>query len=281
MKNILVPTDFSENAKKALPFAAEISIKTGAPIEILHVNTAAAYFANFPDQYIMMDGTEFDSYASSAATDLRILKRALTIPEKFAHLDLETRIENGYLHTTLKRIAEEDETDLIVMGTKGATGALEFFVGSNTEQVIRTAPCPVLVVPEKAKDFNLKTVVLATTLHPDQQEAFNEVARWQKEFHFGVKILYINVVGSYGAVEDIESKATELCTKSGMVKMDLFPKNYVFNEEAAILEFSRANNADLIVMATHQRRGISHLIFGSLTEDTANHSDIPVLCVPI
>jgi nucleotide-binding universal stress UspA family protein len=281
MKKILVPTDFSENAKKALQFAAEISINTGAPIEILHVNTAAAYFATLPDQYIMMDSTEFDSYATSAATDLKIMKRALTIPEKFAHLDLETRIENGYLHATLKRIAEEDETDLIVMGTKGATGALEFFVGSNTEKVIRTAPCPVLVVPEKAKDFNLKTVVLATTLHPDQQEAFNEVVRWQKEFHFTVKILYINVVGSYGAVEDIQSKAANLCTESGMVKMDLFPSSNVFNEENAILEFSRANNADLIVMATHQRRGISHLIFGSLTEDTANHSNIPVLCVPI
>ncbi len=279
MKKILVPTDFSENAKKALQFAAEISIKTGATIEILHVNTTTAYFASSPD--IVFDSTELDSYAAAVATDLRILKRALTIPEKFAHLDLETRIESGYLHTTLRQIAEEDETDLIVMGTKGATGALEFFVGSNTEKVIRTASCPVLVVPEKAKDFNLKTVVLATTLLPDQQEAFNEVARWQKEFHFGVKILYINVGGSYGPVDDIQSKAAELCTKSGMVKMDLFPKNYVFNEEAAILEFSRENNADLIVMATHQRRGISHLIFGSLTEDTANHSDIPVLCVPV
>ena len=279
MKKILVPTDFSENAKKALQFAAEISIKTGAPIEILHVNTTAAYFAAPPD--VIFDSTELDSYAASVATDLRILKGALTIPEKFAHLDLETRIENGYLHTTLKRIAEEDEVDLIVMGTRGATGALEFFVGSNTEKVIRTAACPVLVVPENANDFNLKTVVLATTLLPDQQEAFNEVARWQKEFHFGVKILYINVGGSYGPVDDIQSKAADLCTQSGLVKMDLFPKNYVFNEEAAILEFSRENNADLIVMATHQRRGISHLIFGSLTEDTANHSDIPVLCVPI
>jgi nucleotide-binding universal stress UspA family protein len=279
MKKILVPTDFSENAKKALQYAAEISIKTGAPIEILHVNTAAAYFAAPPD--IIFDSTELDSYAASVATDLRILKGALTVPEKFAHLDLETRIENGYLHTTLKRIAEEDEVDLIVMGTRGATGALEFFVGSNTEKVIRTAACPVLVVPDNANDFNLKTVVLATTLLPDQLEAFKEIARWQKEFHFGVKILYINVAGSYGAMEDIESKAADLCTQSGMVKMDLFPKNYVFNEEAAILEFARENKADLIVMATHQRRGISHLIFGSLTENTANHSDIPVLCVPI
>jgi nucleotide-binding universal stress UspA family protein len=79
MKNILVPTDFSENAKKALQFAAEISIKTGAPIEILHVNTTAAYFANLPDQYIMMDGTAFVSYASSAAIDLRILKSAICL----------------------------------------------------------------------------------------------------------------------------------------------------------------------------------------------------------
>jgi hypothetical protein len=55
----------------------------------------------------------------------------------------------------------------------------------------------------------------------------------------------------------------------------------LFNEEEAILDFAHEQDADLIVMATHQRRGLAHMLLGSITEDTVNHSDIPVLSLSI
>ncbi len=280
MKKILVPTDFSKNSKKALRFAAEIAAKAGANLEILHVNTAAAYAPVMPEYYTVQF-SDLEDYAESAADDLRLVKRDLTDLKKFADIEIETRVEEGFLYSTLNRIEKEDGCDLLVMGTKGATGATEFFVGSNTEKVIRTADCPVLVVPDNAKDFKIKTVVLATTLRPDQAIAFKTLAEWQKYFNFEVKILYLNNPGGFDSMKEIEAAADEFRKNSGVKNADLFTSVNTFNEEKTILQFSNEAEADLIVMATHQRRGIPHLMFGSLAEDTANHSEIPVLCIQI
>lgn len=280
MKKILVPTDFSQNSKNALRAALGLAAKTGAQVEVLHVNTAAAYAPVLPDYYVA-EAAAVEEYATVVANDLRMLKREMTEDKAFAGVALETRIEEGFLHTTMNEIAEEDGCDLVVMGTKGATGAVEFFVGSNTEKVIRTSICPVLAVPETAQDFNPRTVVLATTLRPDQAVAFEMVVAWQQIFDFDVKILYLNNPGGFDSMAAIESAEAEFRKAYGLKNADLFTASNTFDEEKSILKFADGIEADLIVMATHQRRGISHLMFGSLTEDTANHSDIPVLCVPI
>lgn len=277
MKKILVPTDFSENSKNAIRFAIGIAARTGAQIELLHVNTAAAYAPVLPDYYPMQTEA-FGDYAASAAADLHALKREM----EFEGLNIETRVEEGFLHTAINDLVREEGCDLVVMGTKGATGAVEFFVGSNTEKVIRTSLCPVLAVPDAATEkFRLQTVVLATTLRPDQAAAFETLAAWQKVFDFEVKILYLNNPGGFDSTTDIETAEAEFRKAYGLKNTDLFSSSNTFNEEKAILKFAEGIEADLIVMATHQRRGISHLMFGSLAEDTANHSEIPVLCIPI
>lgn len=280
MKKILVPTDFSTNSKHALRYAAELAIAMGAKLEILHANTVVAYATPVPE-YFPLEGYAAQDYDDSAADELHSLKRDLTDLLKFEKLEIETRVEEGFLHSTMRRTAEEDGCDLIVMGTKGASGATEFFVGSNTEKVIRTAPCPVLAVPEDSGDFTLKSVVLATTLKPDQAVAFNLLGEWQKSFPFDLKVLYLNNPAGLDSMDEIEAANQKFCAEVGLKNADVFASSNTFNEELAILRFAEECDANLIVMATHQRRGLSHLLFGSLAEDTTNHSEIPVLSVPI
>ena len=280
MKKILVPTDFSPNSAQALEIAAKIAVQTNAQLEVLHVNTAGAYAPILPEFDVVPEET-FDRYATTVIPELHALKRNLSAVKGLEQLQIETRVEEGFLHTTLKRIAAEDQCDLLVMGTKGSTGATEFFIGSNTEKVIRTANCPVLVVPSSTKTFGLKTVVLATTLAPDQAAAFDTITAWQKHYDFEVKVLYLNNPGGFADMSAIYTALDQFCGSSGMQNADLFTADNIFNEEQAILSFATEHQADLIVMATHQRRGVSHMMFGSLTEDTANHSETPVLCIPI
>jgi nucleotide-binding universal stress UspA family protein len=166
------------------------------------------------------------------------------------------------------------------MGTKGATGALEFFVGSNTEKVIRTASCPVLSIPESSGDFNLHTVVLASTLDEDQTPAFHYLAQFQKHWPFKVKVLYLNNPGAFGSKKQIDEAAATFAERAGLQKVSTFININTLDEEVTVLEFAQQEKADLIVMATHQRKGLSHLLFGSVAENTANHSVIPVLSVP-
>lgn len=281
MKKILVPTDFSENANHALRAAAVLAVRAGVPLEILHANTALAYAPVFPE-YAGAATINMDDYEETAAAELYKIKTDLSAEKQFADLEIVTRIEEGFLYTAISRVAEEDGANLIVMGTKGATGATEFFIGSNTEKVIRTATCPVLAVPDKSGDFfDIKKVVLATTLQPDQAPVFRTLAAWQNWFPFDVELLYLNNPADLDTNEEIEALATRFSEASGLKRINANVSADTFNEEASILQFAKAEKADLIVMGTHQRKGLSHLLFGSLTEDTVNHANIPVLSIPI
>lgn len=280
MKKILVPTDFSTNAKHAARIGAFIARETKGSVILLHVNTAIAYTPPLPD-YSVPQAFDLEAYRENAAEALHALKKELSETAGFADVPFESRVEDGFLHNAIRRIAEEDGVDLVVMGTKGATGAVEFFLGSNTEKVIRTAPCAVLAVPESARSFEWKQVLVPTTLRPDQVRAFEWLAEWQAYFPFEVSVLYLNDPLGLVSNDAIEEKANEMTTAAGLRKCTVLIGGNTFNEELAILEVARERHIDVIAMGTHQRQGLSHLLFGSLTEDMANHSDIPVLSIPL
>ena len=280
MKKILVPTDFSENSEKALKFAAEVALKSQGRIELINVNSEVMYTPTIPE-YSVTQSDDVDKYAEVADARLFDMKNKFNLDVKYANIDMEAYVEEGFLHNTLKRIALEDGCDLVVMGTQGSTGASEFFVGSNTEKVIRTAITPVLVVPSAAVNTDFKTVVLTTTLKSDQLKVFQTTAQWQRLFGFDVKILYINNPAGFDSNEEIGEGSGKYCKAVGLEKTTIYSTTNVFNEEKAIHHFADEWGADLIIMGTHQRQGVSHMLFGSLTEDTANHSKIPVLCVPL
>lgn len=280
MKKILVPTDFSDNSKHAVRIAASLAKRTKGRVELLHANTAVAYAPPLPDYYVP-EAYDMTEYYENAAEELYEIKRELTGSGDYDDVKIETVVEEGFLYSTVRRIAEEDRADLIIMGTKGASGATEFFVGSNTEKVIRTAPCPVLAVPVNSGPIDIKTVILATTLRKDQANVFKTLAEWQKYYDFEVKVLYLNNPAGLDTNEEIEKSVKAFAEASGLKKVTPFISGNTFNEEASILQFAGQEHADLIAMGTHQRQGLSHLLFGSLTEDTANHSDIPVLSIPL
>lgn len=283
MKKILVPIDFSPNSANALSVAAEIAHKTGATLEMLHVNTVAIYSAPLSEftvaatAYVMDD----DQYDETAVVGLEKLKMELLADIRYSNLNIQTRVEEGYLHSSVRNVANDDDVDLVVMGTKGTSGVGEFLVGSNTEKVIRTCPCPVLAVPEQIKKFDPKVVLLPSTLKTDQSGVFHYLATWEKSFDFIVKVLYLNNPSGLPTDGSAEARKNRLADAAGLKKTEVIMTSSSWFEDSAILSAANLCSANLIVMATHQRQGLSHFLFGSITEDTVNHSHIPVLAVPI
>ena len=281
MKKILVPIDFSPNSKNALRIAAEIAAKNGATIELLHTNVAAIYAMPLSEYASTTVYAEDQGYDESASRLLERVKHELIENPAFAKIKVDTRVEEGYLHSCIRNVAEEDAVDLVVMGTKGATGVNEFLVGSNTEKVIRTAPCPVLAVPETTGKFSLKTVLLPSTLKDDQKGIFRYLAAWQKAFGFNVKVLYLNNPSGFPTDGSAEAEKNRLAEAAGLAKPEVIMAMGSFFEDDTILSVAEQYDVNMIAMATHQRHGLSHVFFGSVTEDTVNHSNIPVLAVPI
>ena len=141
IKKILVPVDFSMHTAQAVQFAADLSRRYEAPLELLHVleptvyALPAAYVLPTPEQstHIMeglrtqLSSTELDAVRAGAWSVSSTLVQGSPIGE-------------------ILRIAKEAQFDLIVMGTHGRTGIKHVLLGSVAENVARTASCPVLIV---------------------------------------------------------------------------------------------------------------------------------------
>ncbi len=142
--SILAPIDFSDHSKRALRLSKEVAAQYGA-IQYLLFVAEKRVLPTFSDTGIPGVGVvEMDpEIVANAEQALDELDASVGGPE----VDSAYHVEEGDVAQTIVDFAEARETDLIVMATRGLTGIDRFVLGSNTERVMRTAPCPVLTVP--------------------------------------------------------------------------------------------------------------------------------------
>jgi universal stress protein A len=140
LKNILVPLDFSEMSLKSLQYAVPLAKQFGAKVTLLHVLKASAYFK------------DADYLAYLEREKLLVIEKQLEemIPPG---LPVETAVRQSFVFEAILEVAREIEADLIITTTHGYTGLKHLFKGSTAENVVRRAPCPVLVVHENERDF--------------------------------------------------------------------------------------------------------------------------------
>ncbi len=135
-KNILVPTDFSDNATQALDYAVALAAKLDAKVHVLHVLA----FSTFGAEYAI--GSLIEGLIADAQRQLDKLAAEHVAKAALAPTVLKT----GDARDEIDRTAVEVEANLIVMGTHGRRGVSRLLLGSVAESIVRTAPCPVLLV---------------------------------------------------------------------------------------------------------------------------------------
>ena len=140
VSRILVPVDFSECSRAALEFAVALAGHMGAIVDVLHV-----WESPYPIGY-GMEATLLSQFSQAqAGTELEEFLAAIddhSGPPGTIHSHLETGIPSE----TILKVAENDQYDLIVMGTHGRTGKHYWLVGSLAAELVRRAPCPVLTI---------------------------------------------------------------------------------------------------------------------------------------
>ena len=146
LQNILVPIDFSEPSKKALSYAISVAKQRGSKITLLHVIEPMPIYPDAAGAVIMAP----DPCPDEAKKAFRKLCKEEHVE---AHLIQNTLVRMGIPHQEIADAARELEADLIIIATNGYTGLAHVLLGSTTERVVRHAPCPVLVVREKEREF--------------------------------------------------------------------------------------------------------------------------------
>ena len=147
LNRILVPMDFSGCARKALRYAIPLAREHGAELVLLHVVAALAPMAA---EYGGADNIGLEnSIRTAREKDLKELAEAEVPPEVRSRCVVKV----GVAETEIVAFAKGDAADLIVISTHGRTGLKHILMGSAAEYTVRHAPCPVLVVRERERDF--------------------------------------------------------------------------------------------------------------------------------
>jgi len=167
MKTIVAPIDFSEASQNALRFAAELSKRTSAQLIVVN---------------IIQGGEDMEQVKSKLDYTTSTLKKSFG-----ADLPCESIAMSGNFVSTLKELINIQQPDLLVMGTKGASGLKKILIGSNTVKVLSNVTLPVLVIPEVAKfekflNTGKSRIVLATDLNElnneDALDILKEIAKF-------------------------------------------------------------------------------------------------------
>lgn len=271
MKKILVPCDFSDTAVQAFKFAVDLANQSQGEIILLNVvelpvmhDTVLMPTLNFEEAFLkdMRDSAEknFEKMRT---------KWAKEGPK------ISSFIEYGPVNTVISRFVEAKRADLIVMGTKGSSGFKEFIIGSNTEKIVRWSPVPVIAVKKTLKPGAIKNIVFPNTLGHDHEDLVLKVKELQTFLKATLHLVYINTPGNFK--KDVNTKA-ELKAFAKRFMLKDFTLN-VYNDmdqESGLANFIKEVKGDMVAMATHGRRGLAHLMSGSVAEDVVNHIDCPI-----
>lgn len=273
MKKLLVPTDFSEQAENALKVAVQISKKRDSEIFLLHSIELPVQYANARENSGIPEPLFYMKLAKKQFQEFRekpFIKDVL-VHDLLGHNEIYEEIEEA---------CENHNIDLVIMGSTGASGFKEMFVGSNTEKVVRTSSTPVLVIKGRYPNFEIKDFVFATDFSDKIRNAFAQAKEVANILGAKMHLLFVNTPADFKT-----SKESERMMENFVKEMDL--ANYtlnVYNDvsvEKGILNFTKSIDAQLIGMATHGRKGISHFLNGSISEDMVNHANIPIITFKI
>lgn len=275
MKRILVPCDFSEPAVQAFKFAVDIARQSRGEVILLNVIELPVMHES-----VIMPSLSFEE-AFMKDMKLHAEKNFTKMSNKWAgDVKVTSLIEYGNPTASVRDFISDNKIDLVVMGTHGATGMKEFFIGSNTEKIVRTSSVPVISIKGNVKVAGIKNIVFPNTLDLNQEELTLKVKALQNFFGATLHVLYVNTPSRFR--RDVEvKKEMKAFAKRFLLKDYTLTIFNDFTEEEGLRNFILETKADMVAMATHGRRGLNHLMSGSIAEDAVNHLQCPIWTLKI
>ena len=270
MKTILIPTDFSDDAKNALLYSLPLAREWGTDILLLHVYPPPTG----PDVAWVYVESEREQWERGARKQMRQLLEM--VHEEEPDLNIKYEIRQGPLVNEILTLVPEQDVDLIVMGTEGAKGLEKLLVGTRTAGVVSYARCPVLVVPETYKEFQIEKIVFASDYQEEDLEVLKELA-WLAE-KFEAKIIILHVAPEILSYEEQKFSWYKELIEEGLgyknIEFELV-KHYDVQE--GLRDYIRFNKIDLLSMTMKKRNMLERILQRSDTKEMTYHTAIPLL----
>ncbi len=271
MKRIIVPIDFSPNACNALQYAINVANKIDAGIRVIFVKKDK----NYENKFLLK---EFVDSGISKAEDF--LKKIIKENQDLLKNSFEYCVRNGNIAEEITNEAKYNDAEMIIMGTHGASGFQEFWMGSNAFRVVSSAPCPVISVPDNYKTKEIKTIVLPIDITVSTREKVNFTADLAKKFQSKILILGVTEGDYPKIVTRVKQYMSQVQKLLNSMNVANSSTQLIGNNIAdTVINFANENNANLISIMTEQTPNIANAIMGTYAQQTVNHSKIPVLSI--
>ncbi len=267
---ILIPTDFSVHAEFAYLIVKKMEENTIVDVHFLHVLAV-------PDTVSMdLNG----AIQTCGEIDVNYLVKQKEIAErKLANLkiiygsDINTHLVLGKITDAIINFSEENKFDLIVMGTKGASGLKEKLTGSETQIIARKSKVPLLSLMCDRSDLNIQNILLVHNFNQPINEDLQLLHKLIKAFKTKVHLLQII------SEKEEDEKDLIIANMKTFVALNTI-NNFEFylvkdkDVENGVIHFNQKAAMDIVCIGTHGRGGLFH---HSVTEKLINHLNKPII----
>lgn len=184
IKSILFPTDFSKNAKHAMPFALQLAKENNAHLHIIHSIEEPYDFAPMVEDIKQNVTRKVEKLFDEIIEDIKKQKA-------FENLKVKTHLFEGRSVNSVFNATSEYDIDLVVMGTQGRSALERLFFGSTTSEVVQQSTVPVLVVPPHCKFNGFKKILFTTDYGPSDLSALKFVSELASFHESSLKVIHV------------------------------------------------------------------------------------------
>lgn len=275
IKKILMPTDLIDLAESAFKNAVAICKRQQADLTLLHVIDNYAFLAS--SEVLVSTIPLRPDYYKSIEDNINDLARKLS---EQTNIKVEGLVKMGNPADMICNVAAENKHDLIVMGTHGASGLREFFIGSNAFSVVKHAPCPVLTVRGNWERESFNKIIFPVRLLPGSLDKYDYIKPIIEKNNSELLVLGLADSDKPSNVSDVAALTDQL--KVRLQEEDIrFSARIIPNKDFAtkVIEAAENADADLIVIIANLDHEWKEFFVGPFAQQIVNHSKRPVLSI--
>ncbi len=275
MLRILIPTDFSENAWNAIAYGLELFRKERCTVYLLHVNPLPPYSGAGTSIKGSTDMLRETMLQESEKNLKELLKRINETLSNDRHTFITISLYDFFVDS-IKREVQDKQIDLIIMGTKGASGLKKVSLGSNTGDVITKVKCPLLAVPEEAEYKIPKEIAFPTDYFINYDvKVLDTLIGVVNRNEANLRVLHITKRGEELAREQIQNKEFLHDYLRGVTHS--FHTITGSRLETAVQCFVESRDIDMIAMVAKNLNFFQRILFRPAVEEISYHTEVPFL----
>jgi len=273
-RSILIPTDFSDNAWNAIVYALRLYADEVCTFYFL--NSWSDSNSAFGD-YVVSNSE--DSLTDNAFLNMTELKEMAENADSNSNHSFEIILSKEYLHDAIEFAVKQHKIDLVIMGTRGATGAKEIFFGSNTVDIIKKMKlCPILVIPDEYEYVEPKQIAFPTDYNRFFGEEILPLKHLSELHDSKIRIVHISEEDNLSKTQDYNMSMLKVYLENHPHSFHWMPDYAKKTEE--INDFIKELDINILTMINYKHSFIEKILNEPVVNKIGLHPNVPFFVVP-